>query len=124
MELNYKDGQDPILHLEADLNATVAWANQHGKRWAFTLSNAGSFYFQDKCNLAQLNEIDWRAINARDWRDCTEHKQAEFLVEYEFPWHLVERIGVRNMQTCQHVAKLLQDAEHKPKLDIKPEWYY
>jgi len=35
-ELSYRRGQQPILHLEADLRQTVAWANQQRVRWAFT----------------------------------------------------------------------------------------
>jgi hypothetical protein len=45
-ELAYHGGQGPIVHLEADLYQSVAWANQNGRRWAFTLSNAGSRYFE------------------------------------------------------------------------------
>ncbi len=70
-ELVYRGGQDPIVHLEADLRDTVAWADQNRLRWAFTLSNAGSFYFEDRCDLAQLNEIDWDAVEARNWGNCT-----------------------------------------------------
>lgn len=40
-ELSYEGGQEPIVHLEADLAETVAWAEANDKRWAFTLSNAG-----------------------------------------------------------------------------------
>ena len=45
-ELTYKGGQEPIVHLEADLHATIAWAQQNARRWAFTLSNAGAYYFE------------------------------------------------------------------------------
>lgn len=45
--LSYRGGQGPIVHLEADLHETVAWADSQRQRWAFTLSNAGSFYFED-----------------------------------------------------------------------------
>ena len=44
-KLSYRGGQDPILHLEADLRQTVTWAQAHDQRWAFTLSNAGAYYF-------------------------------------------------------------------------------
>lgn len=43
-ELAYKGGQEPIIHLQADLGAVVAWANAQPARWAFTLSNAGSYF--------------------------------------------------------------------------------
>ena len=39
-DLDYRGGQEPILHLEADLHAVVAWADAQSVRWAFTLSNA------------------------------------------------------------------------------------
>lgn len=61
-ELAYKGGQEPIVHLEADLFDAVAWAQANGRRWAFTLSNAGSYYFEDRADLAQLGEIDWTAV--------------------------------------------------------------
>ena len=67
-EMAYRGGQGPILHFEADLNAVVAWANAQAARWAFTLSNAGSYFFEDRNDLARLNEINWTAVQARDWR--------------------------------------------------------
>ena len=93
-ELGYKGGQAPIGHLEADLRKTVACAERKDRRWSFTLSNAGSYFFEGRCDLADLGEIDGNAVQARDWRNCKEGKQAEFLVESSFPWHLVERVGV------------------------------
>ena len=69
-ELSYRGGQGPIVHLEADLHQTVAWAERYGRRWAFTDSNAGSFYFNDWSDLTNLGEIDWQAVHARDWQHC------------------------------------------------------
>lgn len=63
-ELAYRDGQRPIIHLEADLYTVTDWADAHDRRWAFTLSNAGSYYFEDRCQLSQLGEIDWPAVQA------------------------------------------------------------
>ncbi|MDE0333332.1 MAG: DUF4433 domain-containing protein [Defluviicoccus sp.] len=40
-ELDYRGGQGPIVHLEADLREAVDWADRNGRRWAFTLSNGG-----------------------------------------------------------------------------------
>ena len=51
--LAYRGGQSPIIHLEADLRQTVAWANHNRLRWAFSLSNAGAAYFEDRCDLDQ-----------------------------------------------------------------------
>ncbi len=123
-ELTYQGGQGPIVHLEADLQQTVAWAEKHKQRWAFTLSNAGASYFMDRCNLTQLGEIDWDAVQACDWRQCKHGKQAEFLMERRFPWELVARIGVGRQRTYQEVMAALASATHTPPVAIKPDWYY
>jgi hypothetical protein len=123
-ELNYQGGQGAIVHLQADLLASVAWANQQQRRWAFTLSNAGSYYFEDRCDLNQLGELDWMAIQTNQWKECKEGKQAEFLMENNFSWHLIEKIGVYSPQIYQQVTHLIQHVAHKPTVEIKPDWYY
>ncbi|MBO7921347.1 DUF4433 domain-containing protein [Alteromonas sp. K632G] len=123
-ELAYKGGQEPIIHLQADLNASVQWARQQNHRWAFTLSNAGSRFFEDKNDLAQLNELDWQAIAATQWQNCKEGKQAEFLMEHSFPWHLIEAIVVKSPAIYQQVANILRTAAFKPTLTINSNWYY
>lgn len=122
--LDYRGGQDPIIHLEADLRQTVAWTEAQNQRWAFTLSNAGSSYFEDRCNLSHLDEIDWEAVQATVWWQCKEGKQAEFLIERQFPWKLISRIGVRSHQIYDQAALALQTASHKPVVEIKHDWYY
>ena len=123
-ELAYRGGQGEIVHLEADLQAVVAWAGAQGRRWAFTLSNAGSAYFEDRCELADLSQIDWSAVQARDWQRCKEGKQAEFLLEHSLPWSLVERIGVHSARTYQLAANALPAGCHRPTIEVRPEWYY
>ena len=123
-ELTYRGGQDPIVHLEADLHETVTWAEQHEHRWAFTLSNAGSRYYKDRCDLGQLDQIDWDAVKARYWRSQTEGKQAEFLIERSFPWGLVRRIGVHSQQVHRRVSVAIQQATDRPDVEIKSQWYY
>ena len=130
IELDYHGGQGPIVHLEADLHASVAWAQQNNRRWAFTLSNAGARYFEDRCDLAQLHEINWEAVQTNRWSgsgiapSVQEGKQAEFLMEYHFPWYLVERISVYSLGVYQQVTNTLRESSHRPVVDIKPEWYY
>ena len=122
--LTYRGGQRPIVHLEADLRAAVEWANQNDHRWALTLSNAGSYYFEDRCDLDCLHEIDWDAVKARDWQHCEERKQAEFLLEHSFPWHLVERVGVYSEATYRGVVQALPVGGHRPPVEICADWYY
>lgn len=123
-DLAYNGGQGPIVHLEADLHATIQWANAQARRWAFTLSNAGSYYFEDRADLAQLREINWDAVAARIWNNCKEPKQAEFLLEQSFPWQLIERIGVKSRQIYMQVANVLPAQGHRPTVELRPEWYY
>ncbi len=129
-ELTYRGGQGAIIHLEADLQASVAWALEHNQRWAFTLSNAGAYYFEDRSDLSQLNEINWEAVQTNRWSGngisplIKEGKQAEFLIENSFPWHLVERIGVHSRAIYQQVANAPPIGGHRPRVEIKPEWYY
>lgn len=123
-ELTYRGGQGPIVHFEADLHTVVAWAGAQPRRWAFTLSNAGARYFEDRNDLGQLGEIDWNAVQARDWRQCKDGKQAEFLLELSLPWHLVERIGVQSGAAYTAAANALPTRGHRPPVEIRPEWYY
>ncbi len=129
-QLTYRGGQGPIVHLEVDFYAAVRWAEANDRRWAFTLSNAGAYYFEDRANVANLHEIDWDAVTATKWsghglpHSGSHGKQAEFLVETSFPWELVERIGVCNNTTYHQAAHALNAHVHKPTLEVKPAWYY
>jgi hypothetical protein len=129
-DVNYKGGQGPIIHLEADLHTAVRWAEANEQRWAFTLSNAGSRYFEDRADIANLSEINWSAVQTNRWsgngvsRSIKESKQAEFLLEDGFPWSLVERIGVSSREVGQKVHDALDKIEHRPPVEIKTNWYY
>lgn len=125
-EMTYIGGQGPIVHLEADLNTVVNWAEDQDVRWAFTLSNAGSIYFEDRCDLNQLDEINWDAVSARQWAASAvkEDKQAEFLIEHSFPWGLVERIGVKTRDIAQQATFAVQNATNRPTIEVKQDWYY
>ena len=125
LELQYEGGQGPIIHLEADMRQAVDWAGASGRRWAFTTSNAGSYYFEDYSELSQLNILDWNVIGSRDWAgERKGPKQAEFLVEHSFPWNLVSRIGVRSSWIRDRVWRTLQASCHSLSVEIKPCWYY
>ncbi len=123
--LTFRGGQEPIVHLEADLHAAVEWAEENGRKWAFTLSNAGSRYFDDRCDLKDLDKINWEAVSASWWNGAFEEgKQAEFLIEQSFPWHLVERIGVHSQGIVSTVSDAMQGAAHRPGIEIRRDWYY
>jgi hypothetical protein len=125
-DITHKGGQGPIVHLEADLETVVEWANRKGRKWAFSLSNAGARYTQFRNDLADLDELDWPAIMNNDFRspDVKESKQAEFLLHESFPWKLVERIGVHSNATAQRVAGAMSPTRNLPVIEIKKEWYF
>lgn len=124
-ELDYHGGQDPVVHLEADLYEVLDWANGEGCRWAISLSNAGATYAQFKANVSNLAEIEWEAVAATDWAgELMEGKQAEFLVRDFFPWDLVRRIGVRTLTTQEHTLAALEASTHKPPVEMRAGWYY
>ena len=129
-ELEYRGGQVPIIHLEADLHQAVAWANHNDRHWAFTSSNAGSNYFDDYSDLRQLAMVDWDAVQARWWSGpeieatVQDRKQAEFLVERSLPWSLVARISVHSPGIRDKVRDTIQVSSHRPHVEVKPDWYY
>lgn len=125
-ELSYEGGQEPILHLEADLNEVISWANKNQVRWAFTLSNAGAVYTSFHNKIEELNELNWAAINSNQWSDSKmkEAKQAEFLLQRSFPWKLIKRIGVNSKHYEFEVQKRLNSVDCAPTIVVKKDWYY
>ncbi len=123
-EIDYHGGQEPIIHLMVDLYKTVEWANGNCKKWAFTTSNAGSLYFNDYSDLNKLSKIKWNIVRTTNWTGHQDEKQAEFLVEKNFPWHLVEGIGVYSDEYLHKVNAIINDTAHKPIVKTKREWYY
>lgn len=125
-ELGYKGGQDPIVHLEADLNTVLAWAANVNNSWAASDSNAGAAYAQFSNSPAHFSTLNWGYIAATSWSqaDIKEAKQAEFLMYRSFPWHLVERVGTKTLATYNLVSNALALATHKPPVQIITNWYY
>lgn len=127
-ELSYKDGQEKIIHLVADLDKTIDFATHGRLRWAFTRSNAGSRYFEDFNTKNDLAKINWTAIHQKDWRDPSikEAKQSEFLIEKEFSWTWIEKIGVVSQEVLDDVRRILNQHGNSycPKIQIEKSWYY
>ena len=125
-EMTYHGGQGPILHLEADLHEAIAWAQAQRRRWAFSLSNAGAVYTEFRRDVAQLDEVDWAAVESRDFRDSTikEGKQAEFLLHESFPWSLVRRIGVCSETVQRQALRALGGSDHRPTVEVCRAWYF
>lgn len=123
-EIDYKDGQEPIVHLAAGLRKAVGWAEANNLRWAFTDSNAGSYYFEDYADLTDLDKIDWEAVRAVQWSGRRDKKQAEFLAESRFSWELFDEIGVYSDHQLRKVHEILGGNQSFPPVRIQREWYY
>jgi len=121
--LEYDGGQEPIVHLVADL---LAWAEGTNTLWAFSDVNAASRYARFFSRVDDLGEIDWSAVEARDWRDSAvkDHKQAELLVYCSCPWRLVRIIGVGNERIAERVREAIRQSGHKPAVQVERSWYY
>ena len=53
-----------------------------------------------------------------------EGKQAEFLLFNDFPWHLVERIGVIDRNSAEQVTAIVKGVEYQPAVNTQLDWYY
>ncbi len=125
-ELTYRGGQEPIVHLEADLHAVVQWAERSGARWAFSLSNAGAYYTEFRSRVEELDQLDWPALAATYFRpaEVKERKQAEFLVHGRLPFGLIERVGVCSAAVQAQAAAALAGTGRQPPIEVRQEWYF
>ncbi|TAZ00094.1 type II toxin-antitoxin system toxin DNA ADP-ribosyl transferase DarT [Rhizobium leguminosarum] len=125
-KLTYTGGQGPIVHLEADLHKVIAWANAEQRRWAFSDANGNAAYAQFWADTAQLHQLNWQHIASTDFRqqDVRDAKQAEFMIHHNFPWHLVDRIGVLSQAVFNQATNALNQAAHRPPIEIIRQWYY
>lgn len=125
-DLTYREGQDPIVHLEADLETAIQWAETKPIPWAFSDGNAGAYVTQFYNQRTDLNQINWTAINATNFSDpqIKERKQAEFLTFGTFPWTLIHKIGIINNTTAAQVAKAIEGIPHQPIIEVKRNWYF
>jgi hypothetical protein len=108
------------------MHEVVEWAVREARKWAFSLSNAGSYYVDIRDSLDELDQINWPAVAATDFRssDVKEGKQAEFLVHGSFPWELIRRIGVYSAEMKARAEANLASATHRPPVEILRHWYY
>ena len=124
-DISYREGQSRILHLQADLDTAIQWANENGKHWAFSDRNAGARIANFYNDPTHLDKINWSAVKATDFRDMLvkEGKQAEFLIYDSFPWELVEHIGVLDSTTRDQVIEKIGNTT-SPEVSIERDWYF
>lgn len=121
----YRGGQQPIVHLQADLKTVVEFLNRTEILWDFTNSTSSARYASFFKDLKHLDQRDWQAVISKDFTDSAvkEHKQAEFLVYGEFPIEFIELIGVYDRYFQREVTTLLQAYGLFIPVRIQQDWY-
>ena len=118
---DFQDGQDRVLHLISDTD-TIRLSNRH---CFFTDIHADLDYAEQIDEFERIGELDiQRIINEKYWQDFKEEKQAEFLAFESVQWATIQKIGVKAQAIADEVNVLLQAAQHKPEVVVRPEWYY
>ena len=97
-------------------------SNQH---CFFTDIHADLDYAEQIDDFDRVNELDInQIINEKYWQDFKEEKQAEFLAFESVQWTTIQQIGVKTQAIADEINALLQSAQHKPEVVVRPEWYY
>jgi len=125
-DINYHKGQSPIVHLQADLRATVEWAEKERARWAFSDRNAGAYFAKFYKSTDDLGKVNWSAVEAMVFRNnmlVKEGKQAEFLVYESFPLELIEKIRVYDDHVREEVIQKVGKS-HSNIVTVEKSWYY
>ena len=118
---DFKGGQDRVLHLISNTD-TIRLTNEH---CFFTDIHADLDYAEQIDDFDRLAELDInRIINDKYWTDFKEEKQAEFLAFESVQWESIHQIGVKSQDIADEVNVLLQDAQHKPEVVVRSNWYY
>jgi hypothetical protein len=125
-DLSYQGGQNPIVHLQSDVNSVIQWGNANGVKWSFTNTNASSGLVDFYKNSSDLSQIDWNAVNSNNFNNpqIKHGKQAEFLMFDFFPWTLVEKIGTINTAMATKVQASFLNTGHQPIVAVEQTWYF
>lgn len=122
----YSDGQKSVIYL-----VSVAEEIEKAKHsFVFTDGHATVAYTSFFDNLNRLSEIDWNVMKSKYWNDDFQHidrkrqRQAEFLIHRTCPWELILGVAVISETMKTRTEAILSTTTHKPKLVIRPDWYY
>ena len=112
--------QTNIVHLVTSVDAAL----KLGRAWAVSDVNAGAGYATFSNSLAALDDLDWGAIRATQWKGRQHVKAAEFLIADRFGWSSLTAIGTHNATIANQVRKIVSAQSAKPEIRIEPSWYY
>lgn len=124
-----KISQSEIIYLISGTEIIV----NHSCQFIFTDGHATQKITNFYDNLKKLKNIDWKAVNARIWKDDPfsdtgfdrqRKKQAEFLVEGELPFSCITKIATYDEGSQKYVLSLLNQRGLKIPVEIDKNLYY
>lgn len=124
-ELTYHGGQQPIVHLRADMKKCRKWAKDYDVLYAFSDMNAGMAAAEFFKRKRDLSEIDWDVVGSNNFAGDRKHrKAAEFLVYRYLPWELVEYVGVFDDTRAALTRAAIAAHAHQPQVGVERSWYF
>ncbi len=121
----YPHGQEGVVYLVSSAEVV----RDRGCGFAFTDGHAIVAVTQFFEELHRLDQVDWKIMKARYWRDTDEdmdrkrRRQAEFLVYDFFPWELVEEVVVMRASQIAAVQSGITSG-WMPAIKAQPSWYF
>lgn len=122
----YTHGQESIIYLVS----TAQIVDQANRKFAFTDGHGIMTITDFFDDLRNLEQVDWAIMKEKYWANTEEdgdrkrRRQAEFLIHASCPWNLIKDIVVIDKQTAEAVLELVSEADHKPHVGVRPNWYY
>lgn len=124
----YNEGQEPLIYLVS----TAQRVQQQNIPFVFSDGHGIAVFTRWFATLAELDQVDWKAVKATYWNDTVENmdrqrrKQAEFLIHRFCPWSVLGGIAVLNEVRKAQVEAILQNfpAEMRFPVKVRPGWYY
>jgi len=111
------------------LVSTVETVSTTGLPFVFYNGHAYDSFSSPFTDLADLGEVDTKAVKAKRWDDPADpdlkrRKQAEFLVHRQMPFSSITHILTHDAQTEQRVKHMLQGCVHQPAVQPQPNLYF
>ena len=99
-------------------------------KFVFTDGHSFAAYTQFFNDIRFLNQIDWKAVNLRQWNntesdpDRKRRKEAECLVFREMPFTAITGIAVYNQESSEYITNVIQNNNLNIPVTIETSWYY
>jgi len=99
-------------------------------KYIFTDGHSFAGYTQFFNDRGYLNQVDWRAVNLKQWNNTAEdpdrkrRKEAECLVYKELPFESISAIAVYNQEANDYIFNVLNKKNITLPVSIKQDWYY